>query len=214
VLAVHAGMSLRLVCIAALLAGCDLYWGDHSGGDDCLVNEAAPQHVDLRDPQTGQCQTFGGSACNTGCGLCDNNGIAVPTWAICMGACEQIKDETQCAATANCHVTRLDGTFWGCWEVEPTGPVSGHCATLDAFSCTSMDSCVGLYTNEDKDGTTPQFVGCTDEQAPPPPAACDTLTTETACKARTDCEPIYNGSNCTCDPHSCTCQTETFAYCQ
>jgi hypothetical protein len=78
-----------------------------------------------------------------------------------------------------------------------------------------MDTCVGLYSDLDaKDGVAPQFVGCTSEVAPPPPPACDTLTTEMACTARADCEPIYHGSNCTCDPHGCTCETETFAYCQ
>jgi hypothetical protein len=207
-------MSPRLVCIAVLLAGCDLYWSDHNGhGDDvCVDNGTAPARVfDLRDPQTGQCQTF--NVGNCGCEPC-TKGVDVPAWGACMGACEQITNESQCAATTTCHVTRLDGKFWGCWEVEPTGPVSGHCATLDAFSCTSMDTCVGLYASSAVQDGPAQFVGCTDEQAPPPPAACDTLTTEPACTARTDCEPIYNGSNCTCDPHSCTCQTETFAYCQ
>ena len=43
---------------------------------------------------------------------------------------------------------------------------------------------------------------------------CSSLTTEAQCTARTDCNPIYNGTNCTCDSHGCTCQTETFARCQ
>lgn len=47
-----------------------------------------------------------------------------------------------------------------------------------------------------------------------PPAACSTLTTETACKARPDCDTVYQGSNCTCDNSGCTCQTETFLRCQ
>lgn len=43
---------------------------------------------------------------------------------------------------------------------------------------------------------------------------CSTLATETACTARTDCNPIYTGMNCTCDLHGCTCQSETFVRCQ
>jgi hypothetical protein len=120
-------------------------------------------------------------------------------------------DEAQCSLTQNCHVTRLDGKFWGCWELTPSGRVAGQCNTLDAISCTSRDDCVGRYQLATIDSTTPRFDSCADELAPP---SCDTLTTEIACKARMDCEPVYNGLGCTCDPHGCTCQTETFDHCQ
>lgn len=67
-------------------------------------------------------------------------------------------------------------------------------------TCPSCDAtCVGV---------------CTAQPPPPPPPACSTLATEADCKARGDCEPIYDGQNCTCDPNGCTCQIETFAYCQ
>jgi hypothetical protein len=59
-----------------------------------------------------------------------------------------------------------------------------------------------------------EFQACGHEQTPPPPPPCSTLTSEDTCKARTDCEPIYTGQDCTCDPQGCTCQIETFAYCQ
>lgn len=49
---------------------------------------------------------------------------------------------------------------------------------------------------------------------PPPPAPCSSLSTEAACTARTDCEAVYTGYNCTCDLSGCTCQTETFASCE
>jgi hypothetical protein len=45
-------------------------------------------------------------------------------------------------------------------------------------------------------------------------AACETLTTEAACTGRGDCEPIYVGTDCTCDPDHCECQTLTYERCQ
>jgi hypothetical protein len=45
-------------------------------------------------------------------------------------------------------------------------------------------------------------------------AACETLTTDAACTARTDCAPIYAGTNCTCTATGCTCATLTFARCE
>jgi hypothetical protein len=43
--------------------------------------------------------------------------------------------------------------------------------------------------------------------------ACETLTTEAQCTARGDCNAVYAGMNCTCDP-DCTCQTLTYERCE
>jgi hypothetical protein len=210
-------MLTRLVCFAALLAGCDLYWDHHGGGDDtCVQNGAPPQFSQLRDPQTGQCETFGGQNCG-GCQPCEGAAAFLPDWATCNGACEQLTNEAQCVATPGCHTTYFDQQFWACWEVEPSGPKPGACDSLDAYDCTSRDDCLGRYANTTVPNGLPEFSSCGSEPLPPPPpppVACETLTTEMDCKARTDCEPIYNGQGCICDPHGCTCQTETFAYCQ
>jgi len=67
-------------------------------------------------------------------------------------------------------------------------------------------------------GTTPGVTACytgfcipTAECAA---TACASLATEAACLARTDCDAVYNGSNCTCDKNGCTCQSETYSHCQ
>jgi len=44
-------------------------------------------------------------------------------------------------------------------------------------------------------------------------AACSTLSTEAACIARSDCEALYTGENCSCDPN-CSCQTLIYDSCQ
>jgi hypothetical protein len=45
-------------------------------------------------------------------------------------------------------------------------------------------------------------------------AACETLSTETACSARADCTAVYTGTNCTCTLNGCTCETLSYARCE
>ena len=48
-----------------------------------------------------------------------------------------------------------------------------------------------------------------------PVPACETVTDESTCQSRSDCEPVYDGQGCTCTPDgSCTCQSESFARCE
>lgn len=43
---------------------------------------------------------------------------------------------------------------------------------------------------------------------------CGSLSTEASCTNASQCGPVYQGSDCTCDASGCTCQTLTYAYCQ
>ncbi len=44
---------------------------------------------------------------------------------------------------------------------------------------------------------------------------CEALTTEQTCTARSDCQAVYVGQNCTCDSSgNCTCETETYDHCE
>jgi hypothetical protein len=72
------------------------------------------------------------------------------------------------------------------------------------IDCTAGDNCV-----ETCDASTGMC-----SWACVPTTQCEALTTEATCKARTDCEPIYKGDNCTCTPTVCTCQSETYERCQ
>lgn len=45
------------------------------------------------------------------------------------------------------------------------------------------------------------------------PLPCTTLTTESQCTARPDCDAVYVGSDCTCDDSGCTCASEMFEKC-
>jgi hypothetical protein len=44
--------------------------------------------------------------------------------------------------------------------------------------------------------------------------ACAALTTEASCSARSDCNPVYSGMDCTCNANGCTCATTTFDHCE
>jgi hypothetical protein len=287
---------MSIACLAVLLGACGLYGG---GGDDCLqANGALVPNQELRNPDNGLCEAVGGGGggCNTACGPCPAATGApsiAPAWGACYGACEGLA-ETACLATASCHAAyqyQSNGaqtpTFWGCWELPPTGPLHGACASLDAATCSAHDDCISTYDGYDAPGTASTFDHCAAEPVTTTacaavdcgpgnlcvleegqpnvfnpacvstgaagtcdgqvtcatvfdvcPAgttrghtgscytpycipvdectlpACSTLATLSACTMRSDCEPIYDGYNCTCDPHGCTCQTETFSRCQ
>ena len=89
------------------------------------------------------------------------------------------------AAAGSCNgAVACDAVFLPC----PTGSIRGMTPSCYTPYCIPLDECVL--------------------------PACSTLTTESTCKARTDCDPIYDGSSCTCDLNGCRCQVETFTHCQ
>jgi hypothetical protein len=206
------------VYLIALLAGCGLYWNNPPPDAEICAGNGGVGGEQLRDPNTGQCTEYTGDYC--GCLPCaEDPPDPVPSWSQCAGPCEQL-DETTCLATSSCHAAYTTSdtdlirspAFWGCWEVEPTGPLEGSCTGLDAYTCTAHDDCIGVYSPTQDPSDPYQFSQCAPEPNAQP--ACSTLATEAACTARPDCDPVYVGSNCTCDEHGCTCQTETFDYCE
>lgn len=179
----------------------------------CNYGGADNPVVDLRDPYTGQCEPYA-----QGCGGCEPCGVPVnQNWASCSSTCLG-RAEANCYATAGCQAEMLDTSYWGCFPVEPgdLAPPNQDCTQLDTYGCTQSDTCIAVYTSAGTtDKTATKFEKCVNEAAPPPPPpACSTLTTESACVSRSDCDPIYMGSDCTCDKSGCVCKTETFVSCQ
>jgi hypothetical protein len=207
----------RLTCLLLLAGGCFL---DEKPPPCQYANTPTAGIADIlyRDPANGQCESFGNPyPCDNACGPCPGLADVAPDWGICGGSCSNL-NEMQCLAQPNCHVTYQDDSaakpvFWGCWDMPPSGVVHGSCTGLDAQTCSEHDDCFSLYTGpvNQPPNFVPSFESCQPEIMP---AACSTLTTETDCLARTDCDPIYTGMNCTCDPHGCQCQTETFDHCK
>jgi hypothetical protein len=212
----------RLVFGLLVLAGCtnDTKCGLPGAGCTNDTKCGLPGALDIasieqRDPQTGQCVvTDPGPPCDTQCGPCPETGALQPAvdWADCNGVCDNL-NETQCLASTTCHAAYQDTggptpTFWGCWNLPPSGAITGACASLDAQTCSEHTDCASVYAVNTGGSL---FEHCVTETVP---VACSALTTETACKARADCDPVYTGTNCTCDHNGCTCASEAFDHCQ
>jgi hypothetical protein len=148
---------MRLAWAAlVLLAGCDLYFGQHHQiEDDCAPPEPIPS-ISLRDPSTGLCNEV---SLDCGCGPC---GIDLPNEPQCGGACDGLP-EGVCLASQGCHAAYAgDGTFADCWGIAPVGAnEGGDCAAFDAFTCAIHDDCISVFGTD-------RFDHC----APEPNAAC------------------------------------------
>jgi hypothetical protein len=190
-----------------------------------------PPSPGLRNPESGKCESFPGGG-GGGCNGADVPVPAPPDWAVCDGTCAGL-DEATCKASDACRAIyanelppNVDGihfVYKECWPTAPSGPVrGGGCDGLDAQECSRHDDCVARHDSDwsacmdfsNCDWTVGQFMSCAAEELPPPPPpACSTLG-EVACVGRSDCEPLYSGSSCTCSPAGCTCQDWTFERCQ
>jgi hypothetical protein len=205
---------MRTVAVLLVATGC-LYTSDPKPPPcEVAAKEPAQQY---RDPQTGQCESFG-YPCDPVCGgVCAGGAAEQPDWASCYGPCEGLS-EAQCLASPTCHAAYQDSptpspTYWDCFDLPPSGAIEGSCTNLDAQTCSEHPDCTSLYTSPVNSG--PNFVESFESCSPKVmQAACSTLTTEADCLARADCDTVYTGTDCTCDSHGCTCQTETFLHCQ
>jgi hypothetical protein len=222
-------MMKRLVVLSLLLGGCSLYWGDDNADDVC--NAPLVPANGLRDPSTGQCGYIGGGG-NCGCYQCPETtgvDIAEPDWASCPGKCDAL-DEQTCLQTAGCHAAYTEDvkagsgptpTFWGCWDVPPSGPIEGSCSGLDAQTCSEHDDCIAIYLqglDPGPNGETTAFSSCQPEQAGAcsgvdcgagshceqqcavcdPPGPCNGPICQTMCVPDVTCNAVDCGPGYTC----------------
>src|SRR5215475_4351584 len=135
----------RTAYLALAVTGC--IWGQDPHPPPCQYDTTGIADIQLRNPETGLCQSFG-PTCDPTCGPCP--GAAEPDWGTCGGACDALT-EMQCLATPSCHAAYQDNsgpapTFWGCWEMPPSGVIHGACDGLDAQTCSEHDDCFSVYT--------------------------------------------------------------------
>ena len=225
-----AYLFLFVLCLPA--AGCQIYFGGDDDDDQpqpdagCYLPVARvplPPDPPLRNPYTGGCEYWGGGG--GGCGGDDGfdpTRPSKPDYGLCYGTvCDGLDEET-CASADACRGIYYDfgngqGEFAACWPTAPSGPIAGGgCEGLDAYSCSLHNDCSavhepGCFGGGDCIEPT-EFRYCTPEAATPPPPACATLG-EDGCIMRSDCTPIYEGSDCSCDPSGCHCNTQTFIEC-
>jgi len=159
-------MRLGLACLI-LVTGCDLYFTD--GDDDvCAFAELSPAEQ-LRNPDTGQCESFGWGGCDDPCTPCAAADIAPPPdWGSCFAGCESL-DETSCVGQSGCRAvydanSDVDepARFLECWSIAPSGPALGGCENLDAYECSRHENCSAYY--DDTNGFL-QFASCKTEAA-------------------------------------------------
>ena len=207
---------MRSVSIAVLvmLTGCDLYFTDGDDEPPCydVATDVAPA-VTYRNPETGECQYFGGYPCDGRCGPCAETGvkdpIAQPDWGSCYSQCDGL-DEKSCMGTTGCFATYVEygdafaPSYNGCWQTAPSGPVGGSCANLDAQECSRHDNCTATYVESGartSDVVLLDFQYCAAEGPKsctgvscPPGSHCDEQ-----CDAQGICKPV-----CVPDVNGCT----------
>lgn len=205
-------------------------------GDEVVVCDDGDVDApyELRDPESGKCQS-NWDPCLPGGGE-PGVPIAIPDWGACTSYCTGL-DETSCKAADGCRAIYANACppwadcfslqYTECWATAPSGPVrGGGCVGLDSYECSRHDDCVAEHDSDwsgcDGMGTEPcpwtvgGFLACNDEAVdpppPPPPPACPEIADEATC-IEAACAPLYEGSECTCDPSGCTCAVWTFVAC-
>ena len=164
-------MRLAFVLAALSLGGCQLYFG----GDDepppvCPqpgwgTDAGYPSNL-LRNPQTGDCEEYGGGGggwgeCyydeSSGQCVCDDYGapepLALPNWPACESSCTLLDEET-CLVEPGCQVAYWEAQtmgseplFRGCYATIVTGAdLYSSCFNLDAYGCAQQDHCSIFYT--------------------------------------------------------------------
>ena len=196
-------MRRLFVVLVVMLAGCDLYFD--GGDDDCKAYPEVDQ-AQYRNPETGQCEGFGGGYCDDPCGICAYD-VAIPDWGACYSQCDAL-DENSCIATAGCYAAYLNPTrvppdmdldkFQGCWAVAQSGPAPGACSGLDAHECSRHDNCSAIYIEQlgpDDQSTGMRFGSCVPEQG-------------------NSCGGIDCGANAHCEEQCSTCDPDTGMDCE
>ena len=109
-----------------------------------------------------------------------------------------------------------------CYPCDSTGGTAcpAQCQTMcvpDQNACAAVDCAPGYTCVEVCDPMTANGGGgqCGPQCVPiGPGVACETLTTEGDCTARSDCTPVYQGEDCTCYPGYCECNILTYERCE
>ena len=199
-----------------LVAGCNLYFDDDGGDDDCPYFEPVERSVwDYRNPATGACELFPGCDpkvyLGDWCTCAAIDAAPPPDWGACFSTCEALA-EGECIETAGCIAAYLDPArvppefdrpaFQGCWAIAPSGPAPGGCANLDAYECSRHDNCSAIYTQQlgpDDSQLGMTFDRCVAEQ----PGACAGIDCGPDAHCRDQCSDAGCHPVCVPDGDAC-----------
>ncbi len=203
-----SSLALAALLLALSSTGCTIYGGDD---DDCLYYADEPGGYGLRNPQTNECETWGGGG-GGGCYGDDtpvpagDQAMALPNWASCPSECEGL-DELSCQRTDGCRATYwldqcppgvdCDALFVPvydvCVGVAPGGTQWGSCEGLDAQQCSETDACSAVYTTQQwarlEAAPGSEFSYCQPEPWVEGCYSSDECPAGYECTANTDCYP-------------------------
>jgi hypothetical protein len=205
-------------------------WADPDGGngapgdrpmDGCSVQCVPDQVISCANVLCGP-----GTHCEERCNACD----PIPGGPPCAGQCEVACvpdgidpgtcDSRQIACDAlppSCPVGTVPGVRDACWTgfcipLADCGPLDpGTCG--DALCDSLPPACPAETVPGVRNGCWSGYC-IPQNQCGGGTESCEALTTESACTGRADCTPVYTGSDCTCFPWGCSCETTTYARCQ
>ena len=217
---------------------CDSYTGQcwpDGGGTGCYADSGCASGC-YCDEASGSCIETGFCSTAADCPdgyICDGRASCVPGNEQCWYSgcdagsyCDQWTGE--CTVSTTCGTDADCGAGWWC-----------NGGTCNPLGCTSDTQCAGgcycdpttgncnetSYCSIDADCPSGQTCDetrstCIPDDAPPPPPppppACDTLTDEASCIARSDCHEILGGVNCTpecaTDPNSAACHCDSYYF--
>jgi len=120
------------------------------------------------------------------------------------------------SAPPTCPANTTPGIANGCWSGYCIP--NADCGSHDPGQCYAQVVCTSAPPSCPS-GTLPGITnGCWSGYCIPTYGcempACESLGSENACDARSDCTPVYTGTDCTCTLNGCTCATETYARCE
>jgi hypothetical protein len=120
------------------------------------------------------------------------------------------------SAPPTCPANTTPGISNGCY--------TGYCIPLNMCGPNDPGQCYATLTCNSAPPTCPMGTlpgitnGCWSGYCIPTGScevpACETLTTEADCTSRNDCIPVYAGSDCTCTPSGCTCNSLSYERCE
>lgn len=162
-----------------------------------------------------------------------DSGVYFECWAVDMtgpiqgGGCEGL-DAWSCSVHDDCIAVHAST----CPIADPSGGGDIACGAGQFVACaaepggTDPGTCFGdVFCESEPPGCPPNSIpgrrnGCWTgacilvEQCEPMPVSCEAIADEETCIARPECEPLYEGSDCTCTPDGqCECTTWEFTGC-
>ena len=193
-------MNLRLLLALALsipVASACIYDTDDPCVDTPNSRVPADPIPPVRNPYSGQCETWGGGGGGGGGGTCGEYEVQgdeagqrapMPDWGLCYGYCETL-NEDECLVDAQCRASYLSidtadapvepqNPFNECWALSGGEPFqTSGCGTYDADECSRHNECVAIH-NYRLEGGAGSFYLCADEPTTANPGSC---TGDVAC---------------------------------